>query len=151
VEGGTLSRPKALLVVAVIALAPTIGGHLFLWQMERRLDLKILKKPVFMLWPGRLTLKEVKFEWKDKITVTSGTLSLKYPLTAIFRVRYPFFLAGRNLSVQAGPIFRPALGSGQVLFDDVRAELIVDPVRGLDINSLDAESKTIQFHLKGRG
>lgn len=140
---------KTALAVGALAALPTVLTHLFLWQVERRLDLKIHRKPVFVLVPGAFDLKQTSLEWKDRLHVKAGTLSVEFPPTAFVRSRFPVSLRGKNLSVAFGSEWAASVGQEDVLFDIVDAELVVGGKTGFDIRSLDAESKTIQFHLKG--
>ena len=140
---------KIAVVIGILAITPTALTHLFLWEVEQRLNLKIRRKPVFVALPGVFTLKQASLEWKQKLRVEAGTLSVRFPVTAIVRAHFPLALSGKNLSVKFDSELASAVGQQNVLFDSVRAELLVGGKSGFDINSLDAESKTIQFHLKG--
>lgn len=144
-----MSWRKTAVVVGVLAVWPTVWTHLFLWQVEHRLDLKIHRKPVFVLVPGAFDLKQTSLEWKDRLHVKAGTLSVEFPPTALLRSYFPVVIHGKNLSVAFGSEWAASVGQEDVLFDFVNMELVVGGKRGFDIRSLDAESKTIRFSLKG--
>lgn len=144
-----MSRRNVALAVGVLALTPTLITHLFLLGIEQRLNVRIHRKPVLVALPGFFTLKQASLEWGQKFRVNAGTLSVRFPLTAVLGFRFPLVLRGRDLSVEFGPEWVQAVGQKNVFFDSVNAELMVGGPSGFDINSLDAESKTVQFHLRG--
>ena len=128
---------------------PTVLTHIFLWEVEHRLGLSIHKKPVFVMVPGSFDLRQTSLEWKNKLRAKAGTLSVEFPPTAILRFHFPMVLRGKNILVEFGSELAQSVGQKNVFFDLVHAELIVGGRSGFDINSLDAESKTVQFHLRG--
>ena len=136
-----------LSLAIVLILLPTLLAHFIFWKVEHRLKLKIYHKPFFVLLPGSVRLTGDFLEWNNRIRVRSGVLTIRYPLTAILNAQFPLRLEGRHLVVEAGPEFYQALGSKQIMFDRVSAKLIIRS-KQVDIDFLDAESKTVQFHLK---
>ena len=140
---------RAALVLGVLAVFPTLLTHVFLWAIEIRLGLNIHRKPLFVLIPGTFEIKGASLEWKDQLQVRAGTVSVEFPPTAVVRPYFPMVIQGKNLSVVFEAGLADSIGQKEVLFDFVDAELVVGGKTGFDIRSLDAESKTIQFHLKG--
>ena len=141
---------RVLLVFVVVLLAwPTVLTHLFFWRIEHRLNLKINRKPLFTFVPGSIQLNGDFLEWKDHLKVQSGSLAVHFPISVLFQRQYPILLEGRNLTVEFSPGLRKTLGGSEFSFDRVAARLKIDSRHGVDIDFLDAESKTIQFHLSG--
>ncbi len=131
----------------VLVLLPTFLTHLFFWQIEHRLKLKIHGKPLGALFPGTINLSGSFLEWQGRFRVRSGFLTIHYPPVAMFQSKFPLVLEGRDLVVEAGSDMQRTLGRGEITFDRVAAKLIIGS-KHADIEFLDAESKTIQFHLK---
>lgn len=142
---------RILPAIIIVLLLPTLLTHFVLWRLEWRLNVKIHRKPLFILIPGTVYFKNASIDWKDKIYVRSGSLALRYPLYAFLWPWFSFSLDGRALQVEFGPDLRSVVGRKEVLFDQVSAKLLVKAGQGLDVSYLDAESSTIQFHLKSRG
>lgn len=134
---------------AIAILFPTVLTHLFFWRIEHRLNLKVHRKPFFTLLPGLIILDDVSLEWAGRLYVRSGSLKVQFPVTSILLNRFSLTLNGRNLAIQAGQELNQALGKNEIIFDRVSAKILIDSKRGIDIEFLDAESKTIQFHLSG--
>ncbi len=132
---------------AVVILLPTLLTHFFFWRIEHRLKLKIHRKPIVFLVPGVIHINGPFLEWPNRLYVRSGDLTIQYPCWAIFQNKVPLSLNGHNLEVEAGPELLHSLGQETIVFDRVTANLVIDGKR-IDIDSLDAESKTVQFHLK---
>ena len=135
-------------LAVLILILPSLSTHLFLWRLERRLKLKIGSKPFFTLWPGFISVKDhLHLEWSDQLKVTSGSLSVQFPLSALVLNRFPISMKGSNLKVEPGLGLRGVIGQNQVSFDHFRAKLVIDSRRISDIEYLDAQSKTMEFHL----
>lgn len=132
-----------------LLLWPSFLTHLFFWRIERRLNLEINRKPVFTVIPGLIRLNGDFLEWKDRLRVRSGSLEIRFPVSALFRKQYPITLEGNNLRVEIAPGLREALGGSEFLFDRFSARLKIRSEPGVDVDFLDAESKTIRFHLNG--
>lgn len=130
-----------------VILFPTLSTHLFFWRIEHGLNLKIHRKPLFVLLPGFIHLDPVSLEWAGRLYVRSGSLEVRFPWTGMLPSRLPISFEGRNLAIQAGPELSKALGKNEVIFDRVSAKILVNSRRAIDLEFLDAESKTIQFHL----
>lgn len=133
--------------VAVVVVLPTLWMHLFFWRVEHRLKLTIYRKPLIALFPGTIKLSGSFLEWQGRLRVRSGFLTIHYPPVAMLQNKFPLFLEGRDLAIEAGPEIQRTLGRRQVTFDRVAAKLIIRS-KHVDVEFLDAESKTVQFHLK---
>ncbi|MBI4395236.1 MAG: hypothetical protein HY583_03455 [Candidatus Omnitrophica bacterium] len=140
------SRLWILVLIFLISL-PTFVNHFFFWRLERRLGLKVHRKPWVFLLPGSISLNPVLMDWQGYFSVRSGSLKINYPMLSLFTNQYPLFLEGKRLAVQFSPELRKAVGTDQVIFDHFAAKVILKSGRAMDIEFLDAESKTIQFHL----
>ncbi len=140
-------RRVFLWFAAIFVLLPTFLTHFFFWRIEHRLKLKIHCKPFVTLLPGTIHLSGPFLEWKNRLYIRSGYLTVHYPLAAIFQNKVSLTLNGHDLAVEAGPEFLHSLGAERVMFDHVAAKLAIGS-KHIDIDFLDAESKTIQFHLK---
>jgi hypothetical protein len=135
-------------IVAIMLFLPTIATHLFLWRLEHRLELRIGSKPFFTWRAGLIQVKKnLRFEWRDQLKVTSGSARVRFPLEAIVLNRFPISIDGNNLMVEPGPGFRELIGQNQIFFDHFSAELVIDSRRISEIGYLDAKSKLIEFHL----
>jgi len=136
---------------ALFLILPSLSTHLFLWRLERRLQLKIGSKPFFTLWPGSVSVKHnLRLEWSDQLKVTSGSLAVRFPLSALVQDRFSISLEGKNLMVEPGLGFREVIGQSQVVFDRFATKFVIDSRRISDIEYLDAESKTMEFHLNSK-
>ncbi|MBI4368133.1 MAG: hypothetical protein HY588_01925 [Candidatus Omnitrophica bacterium] len=139
------------LVVVLILLSPSVLAHLFFWRIEYRLNLHVDDKPFLTLVPGRIHLTHASLNWKEKLRVTSGDLRVRFPISAVLGGRYTIVLDGESLAVQLGPELRKSLGSDTIVFDRFQAKIRILSKRDIRIDFLNAESKTIQFHLTGNG
>ena len=145
-----LVKWQALVLLAALLLAcPTLLAHLFFWRIEYSLNLKVLKKPMFIPLPGVIHLKNASLIWPDYFRLDSGSLTVRYPVTALFQIQYPISLSGENLAVTFSPQLQKTVGQEKVVFDRVDTRLVIRSKRLEDIEYLNAESKTLQFHLKG--
>lgn len=146
-----LNRKRFLIYAALVLLiSPTLLMHFFFWKIERGLDLKIYRKPFFALIPGFIRIQNISLAWRDHLTVDSGSVAVQYPVWMILMRELPISLKGENLVVKFGPKLKQMVASDHVVFDHVKAELIIGSTysdRRVKIESLDAESKTIKFHL----
>ena len=133
---------------AALILLPTLLTHLFLWQVEHRLKLKIYGKPLVTLFPGTINLNGSFLEWQGRFRVRSSFLTVRYSPLAMFQSKFQLFLEGHDLTVVAGSEMERTLGRREIIFDHVAAKLFIRS-KHVEIEFLDAESKTIQFHLKG--
>ena len=149
-----LIRKRILIGAALfLVVSPTLLMHLFFWRIEKGLDLKIYRKPFFTFIPGSIHIRNVSLVWRDRLTVNSGSVAIHYPVLAILKREFPISLKGESLAIRFGPEFERVIGSKRVVFDHVDAKLIIGSKhsrRKVEIDSLDAESKTIQFHLAGK-
>lgn len=144
-----LNRKLAVGLVVAFLFWPTAMTHLFFWRIEHLLSLKVRGKPLITMIPGSARLSGNFVEWKDHLRVKSGTLSIRFPISTFFRAEYPIVLDGQNLTVEFGPDLAKTLGRSEMFFDQIRARVIIQSKKGVDIDYLDAQSKTIQFHLAG--
>ncbi len=90
-------------------------------------------------------------DFKNYLSVTSGTATIRYPLSILFSGSIPLTIEAVHLAVEPEAELIHALGQQSVLFDRIRGKLIIGPNREISIDYLDAESKTIQFHLGPKG
>ena len=135
-------------LAVLILVLPSLSTHLFLWRLERRLDFKIRSKPFWTPWPGLVSVRDhLNLEWSDQLKVTSGSLTVRFPLTALISDRFSISADGQNLMVEPGVELRKVIGQNQVFFDRFSTKLRFDARRISEIEYLDAESKTMQFHL----
>ena len=138
-------------LAVLFLILPSLSTHLFLWRLERRLELKIGSKPFFTLWPGSISVKNnLHLEWSDQLKVTSGSLTVRFPLSALIRNRFPIAMEGSHLKVEPGLGFRGVIGQDQVFFDHFATKLVIDSHRISEIEYLDAQSKTMEFHLNSK-
>ena len=133
--------------VLILALMPTCLAHLFFWRVEHELSLRIDHKPLFASWPGFIRLEPVILNWQDRLQVKSGRLAVRFPISAVVRREFPISLKGENLTVELGSELKKVVGQEGIIFDRISAKFRIKSDRGVDIDFLDAESKTIQFHL----
>jgi len=137
-------------LAALIALWPTAMAHLFFWRIENGLNLKVHQKPLFFLVPGHIHLRNSYIDWEGKFRVSSGSIEVDYPASMIVLNEFPISIKGKGLAIEFGPELRQAIGQDQVVFDRVSTRIVLRPKRKVDIDFLDAESKTIQFHLSAQ-
>lgn len=86
-------------------------------------------------------------ELKDYVRVKSGTLEVKYPWSIIFGSSFALLLEGEDIVAAPGKELEKVLGTHEVLFDRISAKMHIKPDKSIFFEYLDAESKTIQFHL----
>ncbi|MBI4358692.1 MAG: hypothetical protein HY584_05265 [Candidatus Omnitrophica bacterium] len=134
-------------VLILVVVTPTFLAHIFLWKIERRLNLKVYHKPFFILLPGRILLRPAALEWQDHLRVRSGTLLIHYPWWVIGGGKFSVFLQGENLEVEFGPEFQNVLGQEDAIIDRARVKFWIQSKRVVDVEFLKIESKTIQFQL----
>lgn len=135
-------------LAVIVLILPSLATHLFLWRLERRLDLKIKSKPFFTFWPGSVSVRDnLHLEWSDQLKATSGSLRVRFSLPALMGSRFSISMEGRNLMVEPGPGLRGTIGQSQIFFDRFSTKLTIDSRRISEIEYLDAESKTMEFHL----
>ncbi|MBI4373127.1 MAG: hypothetical protein HY585_05320 [Candidatus Omnitrophica bacterium] len=125
----------------------TFSTQLFFWRLEHRLDLKVYRKPFLVLLPGSIHLRPAQLDWHGYFSVRSGSLKVRYPVLLFFKKRYAVSLDGQNLAVEFGPELRKAVGGDQVVFDELKAKVVLGRSRDVGIEFLDAKSKTMQFSL----
>jgi len=136
-------------VAVTLFVVPSILTHLFLWRVESALDLEIDGKPFFAFYPGTVDLSRSSIVWKDRFAARPSSLVVRYPILQLLSGRIPVSLEGTNVAVSFGPKFSALIGHEEVLFDVVSARVISSRAVGLEIDFLDAQSKTIQFQLSG--
>lgn len=85
-------------------------------------------------------------DFKDVFQITSGSAVIHYPLTAVFTNDFPMSLRAKNITLHAGHDLKNTLGGGQIVFDQISAQLVLEPKRKVSVQYLDAASKTVQFH-----
>ncbi len=115
--------------------------------MENRIGIKIHHKPLFSIFLGTVNLKNAAMDFEDYLKIKSGTATIHYPLNGLFRRTLLLSIQAENLAVEPGAELKSALGHSEVIFDRVSARLLIQPDRKVVIDFLNAESKTIQFHL----
>ena len=114
--------------------------------MESRIGLKVHHKPLFTPFLGSVRLEDAAMDVKDYLTIKSGTARIRYSLN-MFQRSYPVSIQAENLAVEPGIELKKTLGNQLVVFDTISIRLIFLPHKKMLIEYLDAESKTIQFHL----
>lgn len=145
-----LTRKQVLVVLLILLLTPTALMHLFLWRIEHRLDFKIHRRPLVSFVPGFISLEDLSATWRGRLKIDSGVLLVRYPLSALLSSRIPVAFKGEEVSVQFDVEFEKLAGIREVVFDRIEARVIIGSKhsrRSVEIDYLDAESKTIQFHL----
>jgi hypothetical protein len=144
-----LIRIRGLLAVLLILIfLPTFLTHLVLWRIEHRLGVHIQNKPFFILIPGHIYFNPASLNWQDNVAIQSGALTVRYPLSAYILPEFNIGINGKNLKVEFKPKFQKIAGNGSVLFERISALIRVKPHGKMDVLSLDAESDTLNFHLK---
>ena len=142
---------QAIAGLAMIAIMwPTIAMHLFFWRIEHQMKLRIYSKPFFTLLPGSVHSDRVSLKWGDRLHIRSGSAAVRFPSLSLGE-KFPISFEGKNLVIDFGPELKKVLGQEGITFDRVSAKLVIGSNEKLEIEFLDAESKTIQFHLKGVG
>jgi len=86
-------------------------------------------------------------DFEDHFQIKSGTAKVNYPLSIIFRRTFPLSIEARNLVMEPSAELKSVLGDQQIVFETVSAKFVIQPKRQVVIEYLDAESKTVQFHL----
>ena len=81
------------------------------------------------------------------LKVKSGTARIEYPLTVLFRRTFLISIEARNLVMDPGIEIKNIMGDQEVIFDKISAKLLIRSDQKVSIEFLDADSKTIQFHL----
>lgn len=81
------------------------------------------------------------------LKVKSGTAKIQYPFTILFRRTFPITIEAWDLVVEPGVEIKKMMGDREVVFDKISARLLIRPNQKLAIEFLDADSKTVQFHL----
>lgn len=115
--------------------------------MENRIGIKIHHKPLVSLSLGSVHLKNAAMDFKDHLQIKSGTARIRYPMSVLFRRTFPISIEAENLVVEPGAELRSVLGDQQIVFDRISAQFLIQPNRKVLIEFLDADSKTVQFHL----
>ena len=147
----SLKQAAAVVLVALVFF-PTLFSHVVLWRLEHKLNCKIGRKPLVFLMPGYLKLDPASVNWKQgKLNIISGTLFVRYPIYAWLWPRFTFTLDGKQLTVQLGSELAKAVGREKIIFTRVQGKFLVRGNQQWDIVYLDAESDSIEFHLKERG
>ena len=111
------------------------------------MGVKIRHKPLFNFNLGSVSLKNAAMDFEDHFQIKSGTAKVSYPLSVIFRKTFPLSIHAENLVVEPSTELKSVLGDQQIVFETVSAKFIIQPKRQVVIEFLDAESKTVQFHL----
>lgn len=145
-------RWRTILVcgVALVVLTPTFLMHLFFWRIEHRLNIRVHRKPYISFLPGTIDLHRVSLDWQDRLHVREGSLKINFPPLEVWLGEYSVTLLGQNLAVEFGSDLQKTLGAENVVFDRVSAKFLIRGKKDFDVEYLDAESKTFQFHLKGQ-
>ncbi|GEM_PF-4452606 len=115
--------------------------------MEHRIGLRVRNKPLLTFFPGTIRLNPAVMDFKDYLNIKSGIVTVHYPLSALFQNHFPLSIHAENLLVEPGPDLKKTLGQNTVLFDRISAKLSIQRNQTVSFEFLDAESKTIQFHL----
>ena len=126
---------------------PSLLTHLFFWRIERRLTLKINKKPLLVFSLGSIRLNEADIEFNRFLKVKAGSIQIDYPFFVFLQSTFELKIKGQNLLVIPDEELRKVLGQNDVLFEQVSAKLLILPDRKISFEYLDAQSKTLQFHL----
>ena len=134
----------------LVVLFPTFVTHLLLWRIERRLDLKIYGKPYFVLFPGSIQLHGAFLDWPGRFRVRSGRLSVWYPLVAVLQGKFSIVVKGSDVVLDIGPELQKVIGQDEVAFERLSAKFLIHSRRDIEIDHLDAESKTLEFHLSNK-
>ena len=143
---GRLNRRFLFGLLLLLVCLPSFVSNFLFWRLEHRMEIKIHHKPYFTPFLGVIHLRNASLDFKDVLKIKSGSVVIHYPLTAVFKNDFPMSLRAKNIVLEAGPELRKTLGNEQVIFDQVSADLILQPKRKVSVQYIDATSKTIQFH-----
>lgn len=132
-----------------VLFLPSLLTHLVLWRMEEFVDLKVVRKPWFFFHPGKIDLKGTQIEWNDRLQAEAGRLEVRYPVHRALFGNIPLSVEAEKLAVSFGPRWSRVIGHEHVVFDHVSAKVVALSSGEIQLDYVNAESKMIQFHLKG--
>jgi hypothetical protein len=141
---------KYFLIVVLLCFLPSVVTHVILWQVEGRLQLHVTRRPLFHLVPGTISIPNLACTWGDELEVLSGSVVIRYPVSALLRTDFKITLEGEKLNVVLKGDLRDTLGVDRLMLDTVSADLRVTEAEGIDVERLDAVGKNIEFHLAGQ-
>ena len=145
-----ISWPLVCGWIAWLIVLPTLVTHFVLWKIERGLDLRIRRKPMFVLFPGRVQLDGASIDWQGRMRARPRSLKLEYSIPALIQSRFLFSLEGKDVMVEFAPLLRQSIGMNEVMFQRISGKFDLPPYQPLEVIFLDAESEKIEFHLKGK-
>lgn len=145
-----LIQPTFIVLLVGVLAFPTFFTHFVIGRSEKRLGLEVRHKPIIVLVPGRFQIKPASVVWKDRLEIKSGSLRVRFPVTALFLTEYPIQFDGKDLVVGVAKALERVLGQREVKFMSVSGELDLKRNGQFDIRRLDAVSETVEFHLNGR-
>ncbi|OGX03021.1 MAG: hypothetical protein A3G87_05165 [Omnitrophica bacterium RIFCSPLOWO2_12_FULL_50_11] len=143
-------KPRVVIgLVLPLLFLPSFFTHVVLWRIEDYLGIKVSRKPILTFHPGKIDLSGTAIEWNDGLRTQSGILEVRYPLHRALLGDIPISVDAKELAVTFGPRWSQVIGQEHVVFDHVSARVLATSTGQIQVDYLNAESKTIQFHLKG--
>lgn len=118
-------------------------------ELEKRLDTKISGSyaPAFFL--PSFEIRDVRFEWDEKVKLLSGHLKVGYdPLGFLFGQDLRVRLSGRDLKAELLGEWAESQGLRELPLEEFQAEITVGPKGLKEISSLTVESSVFQFHIQ---
>ncbi len=141
-------RAALLCILIAVVLPPLVD-----WKIHREIQNHLKVKISGDFFPALLNpsyaLRNVRFEWPDKIRLFSGNLEIEYNPLAVLEIRpLVVHVTGENLQVQLLGRWAEAQGVGKTFIKKLDAKFRIDS-RGLrEVYLLKIDSPAFQFHIK---
>ena len=123
--------------------------YVVFWDLQKRIDLKIQGFLQPSIVQSSFQIHQASFVWKDKVKFLSGDLDLRYDLAYFLRYgKWHIQILSKNAVIYLLGDWAKIQGRGEVPLTKLRADLVFDQKKILDINNLEAYSPTFHFSIK---
>jgi len=140
---------KVLFILAVLSLSPIMASYWVKGYVERCLKIEIQGKFEPLLFQTAFRLQDGSFDWKNRVKLNSGDLSVRYDLKELlFHRKLRLFVEGSNLDVGLTEGWIKEYQGDSIIIDSADIDMSLDQEGINEIHFLDVNSSYMTFRIQ---
>ncbi len=146
---------RLILLWAAVGLAgslavSTVMANILIRPIESLLDFKIENKPSIYPFPGKIVFTKARIDYKQKIMLKADNIVMSYRPWRFATLKVPVKVSGHGVTMRLAPEmaeFKEVFKNEDIDVDHFSADVLVDLLGNVEIESFLLDSKVIKFSL----